>query len=474
MRKKGTPVVLAVSLAVLAAAWLLAESTAGRLGTKEEAGASGERESVPLSAGRQEDIRALSWVYEEKRVSLEWEEEEERWIQVGDPACPVDPLSVEALVAAAANVRGGMRITGVKDFAQYGLEEPALTVVVETEDNAVTYEVGNRTITGEYYLRLDETDTVYTGEGAFPESFQVGLEDLLAVERAPEDIAAPKALHVTGEGENYSLQRQEEGDGAWYSGAYEWYVTREGDTSPVSAEGAKLLWEQVIGVSFQSCVDWHEENFARYGLDMPQVVVEAVYLTAEGEEKTFSLRFGDYAGEQIYGNMAGSDKVYLLSGAMADELMYPNWTAMTPLTVCPVNLEEVAGVTVAMGGHVYEMEVIRKSRQEVDTDGNLVMEETACYVANGWTLDENGAESWLNEVAGLTAESPAAEAQGREELLSVTFLPEDGTWPAVTLSLRSYDSTRCLCLVNETEGYFIARTRGEALVTAAEKLLMPE
>lgn len=474
MRRKGTPVVLAVSLAVLAAAWLLAESTAGRIGARPDERVSGGDETILLAAGQSEDIRGLAWAYGEERVSLAWDEVEERWIYAGDRSCPVDADRVESLVDAAAEVCGGMRITGVKEFSQYGLDVPELTVTVETEEGSVMYEVGNRTIEGEYYLRLDGTDTVYTGIGVFPEVFRVGLNDLLAVETAPEDIVTPQSLTVSGEGEKYTLFRKEDGAGLWYGSAYEWYVDRDGEISPVSAESARRLWEQVAEVSFLSCVDWDSENFARYGLNAPQAEAKAVYLTEEGEEKSFTLRFGDYAEEQAYANIEGSDRVNLVSGALADELMYPDWAAMTPLTVCPVEPDGLSAVTVELGGHVYELEIHRESRQEVDSRGNLVTEETVCYVANGWTLETDAAAAWITGLAELTAESLAGEAQGREKLLTVTFLPEDETWPEVTLSLQSHDSMRCLCVVNGTEAYFISRTQGEALVAAAEKLLMPE
>ena len=474
MKRKGTPVVLMASVAVLATAWFLAESAAGRVTAVPAAAVSGENETILLGVGRPEDIRSLGWIYEEEHVSLEWDEAEERWISAGDWTCPVDTEMVESLVAAAAEVRADMKIDNVKDFFQYGLEEPVLSVTVETEERSVLYEVGNYTIEGEYYLRLNGEKSVYTGTDSLPEVFRVGLEDLVAIDPAPDDIATPKSLTVTGDGENYSLFRQEEGVDSWYGGAYEWYAERGGETSPVSAESARQLWEQVTGVSFLTCVDWEEENFFRYGLQAPQAMAEAVYLTEEGEEKTFTLRFGDYTEEQVYVNAAGSEKVYLVSGGLVDALMYPAWESMMPLTVCPVDLGGVSSVTVSLGGHVYDLDIHREYGQEVDTDGNLATVETVCYVANGWTLSADAAAAWLAGLTELTAESFAGEVRGREELLSVTFLPENEAWPEVTLSLRSHDSMRCLCLVNGTEAYFISRIQGELLVTEAEKLLMPE
>ncbi len=473
MKRKGTPLVLGVALLVLAGAWLLAESTAGRLGPREEE-AEVDTGAIVLSAAGAADVKTLSWSRGGESVSLTREEETGAWVYTRDPLCPLDRSAVEFLVAAVGDVTGLMSITGVTDFAQYGLEEPMLTLTVETTDHTVTYQVGDRTITGEYYLRVDGTDTVYTEDGSLQAAFDVSLAELVAMESPPEDIFRVEALTVTGAAENYELLRPEEDSPLWYGSAYEWYVLRKGETSPVAAEKAMALWGQVAEISFLECVDWHEEHFRSYGLDVPQAEATLRYTTEEGEEKTFVLRFGRYAEDLVYVNIAGSEQVYLVAGTVPDELMYPDWAAMTPLTVCPVDLSALRAVTVALGGHTYEMEIFSETTQEVDTEGNIRQETTEYYVANGWTLDRDGAASWLASLAGLTAESLGGESRGREELLSVTFHLENESWPEVTLSLWSYDSARCLCLVNGEEAYFILRTQGETLVTAAEQLLMPE
>lgn len=474
MKRKGKLPVLAVALVVLAGAWLLAESTAGRLSAKKEETAAEETEVIVLSAGKAADIRGLSWSRNGESVSLSRVEDAATWIYDDDRDCPIDEKAVEPLAAAAADVIGLMSIAGVTDFSQYGLEMPALTLTVETADHTVTYEVGNKTLTGEYYLRVDGTDTVYTAEGSLLEAFPAELEELIALESAPDDIASVESLSVTSVAESYELLRQAEESELWYGSAYEWHAVRNGEIAPLAAEGAWALCETVTGISFQRCVDWHEESFPTYGLDVPQAEAEVSYATEAGERKTFTLRFGDYMEDRVYVNIAGSEKVYLVSGTVLDGLMHPDWEAMTPLTVCPVDMDAVTALTVALGGHTYEVDIYTETTQEVDTDGNIDQLETDYYVANGWTLEGDAAASWLAELTGLTAESLAGETQGREELISVTFLLDSELWPEVSLTLWSYDSTRCLCIVNGTEGYFIARTQGESLVKAAERLLILE
>lgn len=472
MKRKGTPLVLGVSLLVLAGAWFLAESAAGRFSAKEEIPVD-DAGGIALSAAPAEDVRRLSWSRNGERISLSRAETGE-WIYDRDPACPIDGTAVEILAEAVGDVTGLMGITGVTDFAQYGLDEPALTLTADTADHSVTYEVGDRTITGEYYLRVDGTDTVYTEDGSLQAAFDVSLAELTAMEMPPGDVFRVESLVVSGAAENYELLRPTEEDSLWYGSAYEWYVRRNGEISPVAAEKAEILLKQVLEIDFLECADWHEEKFAAYGLEVPQAEAALCYTTEEGAEKPFILRFGRYAEDLVYVNIAGSAQVYLAAGSVPDELMYPDWESMMPLAVCPVDLDALRAVTVALGGHTYEVEIYTETTQEVDTEGNMRLESTDYYVANGWTLDGDAAASWLASLSALTAESPGGEARGREEILSVTFHLENELWPEVTLSLRSHDSARSLCLVNGEEAYFILRTQGESLVAAAERLLMPE
>lgn len=475
MKRSAKLLAMAVALAVLVGAWLLAESMAGRLTdkTESETAAAEEAAVIRLSAGTAEDIQSLRWDWESGSAALLWKEESDVWINAGDSACPIDQTAVEPLIAAAADVTAGMSITGVTDFAQYGLDEAAMTITVGTADHEVTYELGSQTIEGEYYLRVDGTDTVYTEKGTLLPAFEVTLEDILALETGPEDVASVTRLTVATDVSAWEMIYTEETADVWYGGAYNWFVTSGEETFPLEAANAGALYGHVTDITFLELVNWHGDA-ADYGLDAPQGTASVDYVTEDGEEKTFALEFGDYTGSYVYVRVADSDEIYIASGTALDGLMYPDWEAMMPMTVCPADLNVVAGATVALGGHIYELEIHRETTEITDESGETVTGETVCYTANGWTLDDELAFAWLESLTTLEAESLADTETGREELLTVTLRWEDETFPEVTVVLESYDSTRSLCMVNGAERYFIARTDGEELVLSAEELLIIE
>ena len=475
VKGKEKTAALIMALGILASAWLLAEFMAGRLGGESQTETAPREEPLSLAAGTAAELRGMAWSYGGESVALLWDEERGAWVNGEDGACPIDQEKLAPLVEAAAGVKAGMALRNVRDFAQYGLETPILSLTVTAENGEADYEVGNQTLTGEYYLRMDGRDTVYTETGQLLPAFQTTLGELLALETGPEDIAQVTELAVDTDAADYTLSYREGESESWFGGASDWTARMEdGEAIPLETGQAAALCKSVTEISFTGCADWHGEEDADYGLDSPQGTATVTYLTAKGETKTFSLTFGSYDGDSVYVRPGGAEIVYLAEGTVLDRLMYPDWEAMSPRTVCPVDRATVTGAEIRLGGHSYTLERHVAAEEAVDANGDLVTEERVYYVANGWTLESAAADAWLGRIEALEASGPAGEAQGREELLAVVFHRDSETWPEVSFSVWSYDSARCVCTVNEEERYFIPREEGEALVAQGEELLVIE
>lgn len=465
MKGRAKLLAAAGALAVLAGAWFLAESMAKDQVEEAEAAVEQEQSLIPLSAGTAADIRSLSWSHDGESVSLE-RTETGTWQRADDPDCPIDQSAAAELAAAAGDITARSAIEKVTDPGPYGLAEPALTLSVATAEETVTYSIGGRTLSGEYYLRIEGEGPVYTETGALLPAFDVTLDEIIELETAPGDIGMVRSLSVATDVAAYEMAYTEGEAGQWNSGAYNWFVTLGEETFPLAAEQALALYGNVTGIEFGKLVEWHGEDLEAYGLDEPQGTASVVYIDRDGAEKTFTLEFGDYTGGEVYVRMAGSDRVYTVGGDVLDRLMYPDWDAMAPPDVFPVDMTAVSGAEIGLGGHTYKVEIITETKESG--------EDVVCYVSNGWTLDTGAAEEWFEDLTSLEAESPAGEAAGREELIGVTLFREDEAMPEVTLTLWSYDSSRCLCAVNGEGRYFLSRSDGEELVLEAESLFIIE
>jgi len=356
-------------------------------------------------------------------------------------------------------------VENVSDLAQYGLSEPQLTVIAATADAIVSYEVGNMSITGEYYVRRGGESTVYLENGSLA-AFRIGLSELLALETIPEDIGAVMGLAVRSDAGNYEISYLSDVDGAG------WYRTDGDAFLALNAERVEPLLAALLETDLSRCVGWTEEAAAAHGLDRPQMTATVSYTDSDGGAASFTLRFGDYDGGDIYAAFAGSGRVYLTSALGPDELMYPDWERLTPRTVLTLDTSDIASVSLVVGEEEFEILRLEEQTERPIAEGDeTVTVSDVIYSDNGWVLDTARMEKWLASLAGLTAEDSAPTGEGRQTLLAVTLTWKDAESVPAEVELRSYDSARCLCVVGGDRYLLVSRTAAEAVIAAARELL---
>lgn len=461
MKKRKKMAVLALSASVLAAAWLLAEYTL-RQQTEQTLMPMEEAESIDLSIGRAREFVSLSWSWEGRTVNLRWDDGAACWMNAEDAGCPVDNASALALARAAAQTRASMVIENATDLGQYGLDEPSLVIVAATEDETAAYEVGNMSITGEYYVRLTGGNAVYLENGALS-AFRVGLEEILTVDSVPADMTEVTGLRVSSEAGDYEMQFVSEPEPAWY---------RLGETSAQLKETrVRELIRLVREAELSECVAW-DADLSEYGLDEPILRVTMFYRDENGADASFSLEFGDYEGEEVYVRVPDSDRIYRTSAGIPDGLMYPDWSALELATVMTSpDLEHIHSIEVTLDGQSHEILRLEEEREVSAGEDEPVMVTDVIYSANGWVLDTGRVEKWLTELAGMTVDESAPTGEGRGTLLSVTLVWQDPEGVPAELELRSYDSEHDLCVVGGDRYLLVSRTEAEAILESANTLL---
>ena len=464
MKQRAKLTMCLVSAAVLAGAWLVADYMEDEAVTAS-AQTPAEEETLSLAVGPREALTALSWSWDGQTVNLTRNGDTGLWEDADDPACPLDAGAAEALARAAAATEASMSVENVSDLAQYGLAEPQLTVIAATADAIASYEVGNMSITGEYYVRRGGESTVYLENGSLA-SFRVGLDELLALETIPEDIGAVTGLAVRSDAGSYEISYINDVDGAG------WYRTDGDAFAALSAERVEPLLETLLETDLSRCVGWTEEIAAAHGLDKPQMTATVSYTDSDGGAASFTLRFGDYDGGDIYAAFAGSGRVYLTSALGPDELMYPDWERMTPRTALTLDTSDIASIALEVGGNEYEILRLEEQTERSIAEGDETVTVTdVIYSDNGWVLDTARMEKWLASLAGLTAEDSSPTGEGRQTLLAVTLTWKDAESVPAEVELRSYDSARCLCVVGGDRYLLVSRSAAEAVVDAAEELM---
>lgn len=461
MKPRAKLMMLLLSLAMLAGAWLLAESmSAGE--EPEAAEALAEPALFDLSVGPARALTALSWSYDGETVNLV-RGETGVWTNADDETCPIDDAAVQAMALAVSGAAADMAISDVTDLAQYGLAEPQLTIVAATAEKIASYEIGNMSITGEYYLRCGG-DTVYLETGALAPAFRTRLSDILALEAVPTDIAAVTELSVHTEAESYELRFSTE--------EKRWLCEDGGADTVLETERVRELYDRLLHIDLSRCVTWNAEDPALYGLDAPQGTATVAYFDAARAKKAFMLEFGAYEEGDVYARFAGSDMVYLTDAAVLDALMYPAWQTMLPLEVLSVEPDEVARLQLTFGGHSYDIARLRETTVII-VAGEPVETTDIIYSASGWVLDTEKMDAWLTALSALSADDAAQSAEGRGTILSVRIVWEDETAEDSVLEVRNYDSAHYLCAVDERR-LLVARRAVDGLITDAESILILE
>ena len=464
MKRGAKLAVLLAALLVLVGAWYLAESLSDR--QQAEQAEEAEEEPVDISVGDAEDIVSLAWDYFGDAVSLT--KEDGTWVNANDADCPISQELVRPLAEAAGAAAASTVIEHVTDFDQYGLADPAFKIVAATADQINTYDIGNPSPNGAYYVRLNGEDTVYVEGSMLAETFQLSMDDVLALETVPQDISAVTALAVESEAGVYELQCRTDAGDIWYTDADPWFLMDEESqpVRPLDTEQTEALYKLATEIQLTDCEEWDVKDPEKYGLDKPQATVLVGYQADDGSKDSFLLEFGSYEDADVYVRLGGSRMVYRVEGTVLDGLMYPDFAAMAPLDPCALDWEKLQSVTLESEGERYE--IVRS----VSTPTGEDEEPEDIYTVGDRSLDTSQVEAWLRQVYEMPADSRTDTTEGRGDLFTLTFRQDSELFPEVTARFMAYDSVHYLCAVNGGEYYLISRTDAASVRDDALELVV--
>ena len=464
MKRGARLAVLFGALLVLVGAWYLAARYSDRQQTQQAAQAH-EEQSIDISVGPAEEVTALAWDYFGDAVSLALEDG--TWVKADDAACPIDQNAVQPLIQAVASVTASDKIENVTDFDQYGLADPAFTVVAAAADTVNTYSIGGQSPTGAYYVRLNGEDAVYVESGELAVRFQIPLDDVLQMETVPEDISAVVDLTVETDGGIYELRYLDDASSAWYTGADPWFLVDEnGDpVRPLDTDRTEELYGLVTGLQFTRCENWNAEDLAAYGLDQPQGTVLVGYLSEEGSLESFTVSFGDYMDGDVYVCLEGSRMVYRVDGKVLDRLMYPDFDELAALEPCALDWDVMQSMTLQLDGESYE--VIRSVSTPAEGE-----EPEDIYTMGERSLDKDAVTAWQQGMDALRAEGRTGAVQGRKTQMALTFEQDNELYPTVTVEFLDYDSANYLCVVNGEDYYLVTHTAADQVMDKALAFLV--
>ena len=194
MKKQKKQLILLLVLLVLAiGAWLGIRISNNK---KEEAKAAEEEAAkVYVCQIASEDVSALTFTVDGEETTFTRDGED--WVCESDSSLNIDADVIETKLSKFEALEATEKIDATEDLAEYGLDDPDLTVMLDVNGSTETFAEGayNSMVSGYYILYKDE---VYLVNSYIHAAFgDVSMEDLLVEEEETESTEAEETVSAT-------------------------------------------------------------------------------------------------------------------------------------------------------------------------------------------------------------------------------------------------------------------------------------
>lgn len=287
MKRSRKVILLVLMLGIVAAGWF----GAGQLAQKEAVVETVQTIQVLDGAS----VTGMSFEASDGPLTLS--EQDGVWQMEGDGAFPLDQDQAGEYAQLLTALSATRRITGGAQLADYGLETPSFTVEVTLDDGQqVSLEMGDyNSLTGEYYLKRDDQEDIYTVESSLADLFDIEKTDLARLIDT-SDVVTPALLSLEGA---FTLETDE--DGNWLNG--------QGQMA--DQDMAADLTTAVQYLTINRLVDWTGETT----LENP------LTLTLQDQDGSqIQLLVGQLTQEEDERLIAQADEPQLIYAVPADEL----------------------------------------------------------------------------------------------------------------------------------------------------------
>lgn len=285
--KKSTKLVSAVVvLAVLGGVYVGLNTYVSK---EEKAESSSEEESkTEVFSVKTDDIKSLEFIVDKKEVTFE--KKDDSWVKKDETAFPVNQTTLDSAASAIETVEADRVLEDVENLAEYGLDSPSNTVIVDTADGTTKLNIGDEnTSTNQYYISRDDDDsTVYVVAADTVSPFMNSLYDYAQGEDFPTiDSSTVKKVQVSENKDSYVLE--ENSDGAT------WDVSGDGSSDKESADttAAGNVTSGLGSFAFDQFVNYNAEDLSQYGLDKPYATITVDYQEEVKNDSTDSTESGE-------------------------------------------------------------------------------------------------------------------------------------------------------------------------------------
>ncbi len=461
MRKKNKLYALLGVLLVLCIAVVLVNNHEEK---KEQIKNSGE---LILKISK-DDVNALSWTNESGTFSFT---KDEKWTYDDDSTFPVDEDKINDLLEQFESLGAAFVIDDVEDYSLYGLDDPICTIIIVTDEESYTIELGD-------YSKMDEQRYASIGDGKAYllthdplEEYDVVLKDMILDDEIVE-FDTVKQIEFSGS-ENYTIVKDEDKKSICEDDIY-----FTGD-KPLDSDNVSSYLRKIKSLSLDDYVTYNvsDEELKAFGLDNPELIVKLQYSIDDEEDGELQLSIGrnteeleaykkaqeneeeDLPDVTCYVRVNDSQIVYEISQDKYDELTAVSYDTLRHQELFTADFDTVTSIDVSLNGESYTFNC-EKAKDDDEEDK--------------WTYNEEEIDVSDLETAlcAIEADSFINEATINQEEISLTIHLDNEDFPTLTLTFYRYDGTNCVAYVDGKISAYVARSEVVDLIEAVNKIIL--
>ncbi|MBN2956628.1 DUF4340 domain-containing protein [Blautia massiliensis (ex Durand et al. 2017)] len=479
--KKSTKLVSAVVvLAVLGGVYVGLNTYVSK---EEKAESSSEEESkTEVFSVKTDDIKSLEFIVDKKEVTFE--KKDDSWVKKDETAFPVNQTTLDSAASAIETVEADRVLEDVENLAEYGLDSPSNTVIVDTADGTTKLNIGDEnTSTNQYYISRDDDDsTVYVVAADTVSPFMNSLYDYAQGEDFPTiDSSTVKKVQVSEDKDSYVLE--ENSDGAT------WDVSGDGSSDKESADttAAGNVTSGLGSFAFDQFVNYNAENLSQYGLDKPYATITVDYQeeveddstdsTESGEndstasesdsensdttdtdsssedadsktttvDKQLVIYVGDEAGDGSRYVTVDNKQIYTMSTDTLSAVIDKTPSDLWSLIVNYLSVKNLDQLQVTYGETTNTVNVSRET--STDDDGNE--KETTTYQLDGEEIESTTFTTFYNKLINMAGQKRLTEAYTPAADPEMTAVFTDSDKNQTTVTFYTYDTNYYAAVVGD-------------------------